>query len=314
MANQTIRVLVAKPGLDGHDRGALVVAQGLRDAGMEVIYTGLRQTPEQIASIAIQEDVDCVGLSSLSGAHMQLFPEIVSQLRNAGANDVLVIGGGVVPQDDIPYLLEKGIDAVFTPGTPISEIAAYIRTHIQRRGYMHAGINKTEADSDSAAETIRQLTEDTLEEPSNMPQELLQNLRIVPEQLDHIGIAVRSLHESLHLYQEQLGMEVIHEETVSDQNVHILFLKIKETVIELLEPTDKASPIAKFMEKRGPGLHHLAFKVNDIRQALGYAKAAGYQLIDETPRKGAHHKWVAFLHPKHTGGVLTEFCQPMEDE
>lgn len=127
-----IRVLVAKPGLDGHDRGALVVAQGLRDAGMEVIYTGLRQTPEQIVAAAIQEDVDCIGLSSLSGAHMELFPEVVRLLKDQGADDILVVGGGVIPDEDIEPLKQAGIAAVFTPGTPIQETADFIRKHVKK--------------------------------------------------------------------------------------------------------------------------------------------------------------------------------------
>ncbi len=116
MPTETIRVLIAKVGLDGHDRGAKVIAQALKDAGMEVIYTGLRQTPEQIVETAIQEDVQVVGISMLSGAHMQLLPPVVELLRNRGAGDIVVLAGGVIPKDDIPYLKEAGIAEVFTPG------------------------------------------------------------------------------------------------------------------------------------------------------------------------------------------------------
>jgi methylmalonyl-CoA mutase C-terminal domain/subunit len=122
-----IKVLVAKPGLDGHDRGAKVIALGLRDEGMEVIYTGLRQTPEKIVQSAIQEDVDVVGLSCLSGAHKYLFPEIVRQLKEKGRDDVLVIGGGIIPDEDIPFLQENGVSTVFGPGTSLKNIAQYIR-------------------------------------------------------------------------------------------------------------------------------------------------------------------------------------------
>lgn len=122
-----IRVLVAKPGLDGHDRGAKVVAAALRDAGMEVIYTGLHQTPEMIATAAIQEDVDVVGLSILSGAHMTLFPRVRQLLDAAGRNDVLLIGGGIIPQDDIERLERQGIARLFGPGAPTSEIVDFIR-------------------------------------------------------------------------------------------------------------------------------------------------------------------------------------------
>jgi len=128
-----IRVLVAKPGLDGHDRGAKVVARALRDAGMEVIYTGLRQTPEMIAEAALQEDVDVVGLSILSGAHLALLPRITELLRKNGMVDVLVIAGGIIPDEDVPALEAAGIARVFGPGTPTDEIAAYIRQQVAER-------------------------------------------------------------------------------------------------------------------------------------------------------------------------------------
>jgi methylmalonyl-CoA mutase C-terminal domain/subunit len=122
-----IRVLVAKPGLDGHDRGAKVVASALRDAGMEVVYTGLHQTPEMIVEAAIQEDVDVVGLSILSGAHMVLFPKIISLLKERGAGDKLVVGGGIIPEDDMEELKKRGIAEIFGPGTPTDEIVDYIK-------------------------------------------------------------------------------------------------------------------------------------------------------------------------------------------
>ena len=123
-----IRVLVAKPGLDGHDRGAKVVAAALRDAGMEVIYTGLHQTPEQIAQAAVQEDVDVVGLSILSGAHMTLFPRVKQLLDQAGRTDILVTGGGIIPPDDMTELERQGVGKLFGPGTPTSELVKYIDT------------------------------------------------------------------------------------------------------------------------------------------------------------------------------------------
>lgn len=124
-----IRVLVAKPGLDGHDRGAKVVARALRDAGFEVIYTGIRLTPEQIAEAALQEDVNVVALSLLSGAHGTLFPKVVNLMKEKGMKDVLVIGGGVIPSDDIPALKAAGVAEVFTPGTPTSNIVDYIKAN-----------------------------------------------------------------------------------------------------------------------------------------------------------------------------------------
>ena len=126
MAEKRIRVIVAKPGLDGHDRGAKVVARALRDAGFEVIYTGLRQTPEQIVEAALSEDVNVVALSLLSGAHNTLFPKIVELLKEKGMGDVLVIGGGVIPDADIPGLKAAGVAAVFTPGTPTGDIVKFI--------------------------------------------------------------------------------------------------------------------------------------------------------------------------------------------
>lgn len=129
MASGRPRILVAKPGLDGHDRGIKVVARALRDAGMEVIYTGLHQTPEQIASAAIQEDVDAVGLSCLSGAHMTLFPRVVSLLQDQGGGEIMVFGGGIIPESDIPKLREAGIREIFTPGTTTTEIIEWVREH-----------------------------------------------------------------------------------------------------------------------------------------------------------------------------------------
>jgi methylmalonyl-CoA mutase C-terminal domain/subunit len=124
------RIIVAKPGLDGHDRGAKVVARALRDAGFEVIYTGLHQTPEQIAETAIQEDADAVGLSCHSGAHMTLFPRVVTLLRDRGAGDVVVFAGGIIPRDDIPKLAEAGIERVFTPGASTGEIVAWLNERL----------------------------------------------------------------------------------------------------------------------------------------------------------------------------------------
>ena len=132
MTDKKIRVLVAKPGLDGHDRGVKVIARALRDAGMEVIYTGLRQTPEQVVSAALQEDVDAIGLSILSGAHMTLFPRVVELAREAGIDDVIIFGGGIIPDEDIPRLKEAGVSEVFTPGARMEEIIEFIRRNARR--------------------------------------------------------------------------------------------------------------------------------------------------------------------------------------
>lgn len=133
MLNRKIRVLLAKPGLDGHDRGIKVLARCFRDAGFEVIYTGCHQTPEEIASTAVQEDVDMVGLSCLSGAHKTLFVEVVKCLKEKGADDVVVIGGGIIPEQDMPVLYEAGIKAIFTPGTPLDSIVDWINKNITAR-------------------------------------------------------------------------------------------------------------------------------------------------------------------------------------
>ena len=133
MSERKARILVAKPGLDGHDRGAKVVARALRDAGFEVIYTGLHQTPEMIAAAAVQEDVDAVGLSIMSGAHNTLFPAVIEALRGRGADDVKVFGGGIIPDDDLGRLSAAGVTKVFTPGTPLSEIVQWVHDNITPR-------------------------------------------------------------------------------------------------------------------------------------------------------------------------------------
>jgi len=131
--SRKIRVVIAKPGLDGHDRGAKVIARALRDAGMEVIYTGLRQTPEQIVTAALQEDADVIGLSILSGAHMHICPEVMRLLRERGLDDVLVVVGGIIPDVDIPKLQQIGIAGIFLPGTPMRQIVDFITRHVRVR-------------------------------------------------------------------------------------------------------------------------------------------------------------------------------------
>jgi methylmalonyl-CoA mutase C-terminal domain/subunit len=133
MAERKLRILVAKPGLDGHDRGAKIIARALRDAGMEVIYTGLHQTPEMIVNAAIQEDVDAIGMSIMSGAHMTLFPAVMDLLRKSSAGDIAVFGGGIIPDDDIPKLKGLGVTELFTPGSSTQDIVQWIRTNIKTR-------------------------------------------------------------------------------------------------------------------------------------------------------------------------------------
>ncbi|MFO0556886.1 MAG: cobalamin B12-binding domain-containing protein [Polyangiales bacterium] len=133
MTERKVRILIAKPGLDGHDRGAKVVARALRDAGFEVIYTGLHQTPDMIAAAAVQEDVDAVGLSIMSGAHNTLFPAVIDALKNKGADDVAVFGGGIIPEDDFARLYAAGVKRVFTPGTTLGDIVEWIKSNVQPR-------------------------------------------------------------------------------------------------------------------------------------------------------------------------------------
>ncbi|MBA2173673.1 methylmalonyl-CoA epimerase [Halobacillus locisalis] len=265
-----IRVLIAKPGLDGHDRGALIIAQALRDHGMEVIYTGLRQSAVQIARAAIQEDVDVVGLSSLSGAHKSLFPKVVEALENENAADIPVIGGGVIPAEDIPYLEEHGVKKIFTSGSPTDAIAVY----------------------------IKQLFEGQAIES--------------PKKIAHIGIAVESIDLSLPFYQHTLGLSLEAVEEVESEQVKVAFLKIGETMFELLEPLSESSPIQSFLTKKGPGVHHIALEVDDIHKRLEQYQSQGIKLIHETPKDGAHDSQIAFLHPKAANGVLFELSQPKE--
>ena len=133
MSQQPIRVMIAKPGLDGHDRGAKVIARALRDAGMEVIYTGLHQTPEMIVRSAVQEDVQCVGLSVLSGAHMTLFPEVIRLLKEEGADDIIVFGGGIIPKDDVTRLKEAGVQEIFLPGTATNDVVEWLQNNVPIR-------------------------------------------------------------------------------------------------------------------------------------------------------------------------------------
>ncbi|WP_280768362.1 methylmalonyl-CoA epimerase [Salipaludibacillus daqingensis] len=272
-----IRVLIAKPGLDGHDRGALVISQALRDAGMEVIYTGLRQTPKQIVRAAVQEDVDVIGLSSLSGAHNVLFPEVLKELSRNEAEDILVFGGGVIPLEDIQVLEKNGILKIFTPGTSTKVVATYIEQAVAE----HRG-----------------------ETPM---------LQTPPKRVDHIGIAVKSIEETAVFYSNHFHVNVETIAEVPDQGVRVAFLPLGNCKIELLEPLDENSPIHAFIEKRGEGLHHVAFEIDNIQQRLDQLKAEGIRLIDEKPKKGASGNPIAFLHPKSTYGALIELYESKQD-
>ncbi|MCP8616790.1 methylmalonyl-CoA epimerase [Salirhabdus salicampi] len=269
-----IRVLIAKPGLDGHDRGALIIAQALRDQGMEVIYTGLRQSAAQIAQAAIQEDVDVIGLSSLSGAHKSLFPKVIEHLRKLNAEDIPVIGGGVIPYEDIPFLEEQGIQKVFTPGTPTQLIGDYIKELVGE--------------------------EKQVIEP--------------PKKISHIGIAVSSIEAVLPFYRDVLGLSLQKTEQVESEGVNAAFFHIGETSIELLEPLSEESPIYRFIEKRGEGIHHIALEVSNLTERLRKYKQREIPLINEEVKKGANGAGIAFLHPKAANGVLYELIEHGEEE
>ncbi|MCF6137804.1 methylmalonyl-CoA epimerase [Pseudalkalibacillus berkeleyi] len=274
-----IRVLIAKPGLDGHDRGALIISQALRDYGMEVIYTGLRQTPEQIVASAIQEDVDAIGLSCLSGAHNDLFPEIVQGLKKQGADDIIVIGGGVIPWEDIPYLEEQGIKKIFTPGTPSIETAKFIEQAVFQRDGIEVEVEHAPV-----------------------------------EKIDHIGIAVKSLDESLPYYLDTLQLKLEGIEEVTSENVKVAFVNAGNVKLELLEPTSSSSAIQGFLDKKGPGIHHVALGVKDIQMRIDELKKKGVQMIHDAPKPGAGGASIAFVHPKSSNGVLYELCEKQSKE
>ncbi|TCP31807.1 methylmalonyl-CoA epimerase [Scopulibacillus darangshiensis] len=268
-----IRVLVAKPGLDGHDRGALIISQALRDYGMEVIYTGLRQTPAQIVAAAVQEDVDAIGLSCLSGAHNELFPDIIQLLKEQKAEDIIVIGGGVIPAEDIPFLESEGIQKIFTPGTPTIETAKFI----ERAVYERDGIS--------------------LDQP------------FAVNQIDHIGIAVKSIDEALSFYKDTLNLTFEGVEEVVSQKVKVAFFNTGNCRLELLEPMSEESAVASFIEKRGEGIHHIALGVEDINSRIKQLQEKDVRMIDTKARTGAEGADVAFLHPKAAHGVLYELCE-----
>ncbi|WP_164218124.1 methylmalonyl-CoA epimerase [Virgibacillus sp. YIM 98842] len=264
-----IRVLVAKPGLDGHDRGALVISQALRDRGMEVIYTGLRQSPAQIAQAAVQEDVDVIGLSSLSGAHKSLFPKVIGELAKRNASDIPVIGGGVIPSEDISFLLENGIKKIFTSGASTEAMANYI--------------------------------EELIDPKKESPKP--------PEKIAHIGIAVKQIDAVLPFYTDTLGLTLEGVEKVDSEGVKVAFLKIGETRFELLEPVNENSPIQEFLSKKGEGIHHIALEVDNLHERLQRLKTEGISMINDEPKNGAHDSKIAFIHPKAANGVLFELCE-----
>jgi methylmalonyl-CoA mutase C-terminal domain/subunit len=274
-----IRVLVGKPGLDGHDRGARVIAAALRDAGMEVVYTGLRASVPAIAAAAVQEDVDVIGLSILSGAHESICRRLQEELKSRGAA-IPVIVGGIIPQHDAVKLRALGVAAVFGPESALSAVV----------------------------DAVRALAEG---------KPVLQSIPVVKAgipatRLDHTAICVKDMDAAIQLIEELLGQPVAHREFVPAQKVDAAFFDFPNGAsLELVAPRGNAG-LDKFLEKRGDSLHHLALRVNDLDELLKRLDARGVPLIDKVSRKGARGHKVAFLHPKAFGGTLLELVEAHE--
>jgi len=277
--DRKIRVLVGKPGLDGHDRGARVIAAALRDAGMEVVYTGLRAGVPAIAAAAVQEDVDVIGLSILSGAHEGICRRLTDELRARGA-DIPVVVGGIIPTADHDKLREIGVAAVFGPESPLGSVVEAIKA-------LASG-------------------EPLPEPPRPAPG-------IPATRLDHTAICVRDMAASIALIEEVLGQKVAHTEFVDAQKVDAAFFDFPNGAsLELVAPRGNAG-LEKFLEKRGDALHHLALRVQDIDDVLRRLAARGVPLIDKVGRPGARGHRVAFLHPKAFGGTLLELVEAHEE-
>ncbi|MFN2546990.1 MAG: cobalamin-dependent protein [Myxococcales bacterium] len=268
-----IRVLVGKPGLDGHDRGARVIAKALSDAGMEVVYTGLRASVPAIAAAAIQEDVDVIGLSILSGAHQSICQRLMEELKDS---KIPVIVGGIIPEADHPPLKKLGIAAVFGPESPLSAVVEAVRM-------LAAG--------------------------EKLPEPPAKKAHVPAEKLDHTAICVKDIDASIALIEEILGQKVAHREYVDAQKVDAAFFDFPNGAsLELVCPRGNAG-LEKFLEKRGDALHHLAVQVKDMDAILKALDARGVPLIDKVGRPGARGHRVAFLHPKAFGGTLLELVE-----
>lgn len=276
-----IRVLVGKPGLDGHDRGARVIAAALRDAGMEVVYTGLRASVPAIAAAAVQEDVDVIGLSILSGAHESICRRLLEELKARQAQ-IPVVVGGIIPASDCEPLHALGVAAVFGPESPLSAVV----------------------------ETVKALAAGK-EPPQSGPA--VPRAHVPATRLDHTALCVRDLAASLALIEDILGQKVAHEEHVAAQKVDAAFFDFPNGAsLELVSPRGNAG-LDKFLEKRGDGLHHLALRVRDLDEVLKRLDARGVPLIDKVGRPGARGHKVAFLHPKAFGGTLLELVEAHEE-
>jgi methylmalonyl-CoA mutase C-terminal domain/subunit len=275
----TIRVLVGKPGLDGHDRGARVIAAALRDAGMEVVYTGLRASVPAIAAAAVQEDVDVIGLSILSGAHESICKRLMDDLKQRGA-EIPVLVGGIIPAADHERLYELGVAAVFGPESPLPSVVEAVKA-------LAAG--------------------------QNVPREPEKPAHVPATRLDHTAICVKDMAASIKLIEDILGQQVAHTEYVDAQKVDAAFFDFPNGAsLELVSPRGNAG-LDKFLEKRGDALHHLALGVKNIDEILQKLAARGVPLIDKVSRPGARGHKVAFLHPKAFGGTLLELVESHED-
>jgi len=284
---EKIRVLVGKPGLDGHDRGARVIAAALRDAGMEVVYTGLRATVPAIAAAAVQEDVDVIGLSILSGAHESICRRLQEELRRREAG-IPVVVGGIIPAGDRAKLAAVGVAAVFGPESPLGDVVEAVRK-------LAKGERTSAAAFDIAAPA-----------PG-----------IPATGLDHTAICVKDMGAAIALIEELLGQKCAHREMVASQRVSAAFFDFPNGAsLELVSPEKSlgGNPgLEKFLEKRGDALHHLALRVRDIDDLLRRLDAKGVPLVDKVSRPGARGHKVAFLHPKAFGGTLLELVEAHED-
>jgi len=279
--DRKIRVLVGKPGLDGHDRGARVIAKALSDAGMEVVYTGLRASVPAIAAAAVQEDVDVIGLSILSGAHEGICRRLVDELARHKAK-IPVVVGGIIPAADHRGLRDIGVAAVFGPESPLGAVVETVR----------ALASGAPAPEDPLAQ-----------QPTGIPA----------TRLDHTAICVKDMKASIALIEDILGQRVAHEEHVAAQKVDAAFFDFPNGAsLELVAPRGNAG-LEKFLEKRGDGLHHLALRVKDIDGVLRRLEARGVPLIDKVGRPGARGHRVAFLHPKAFGGTHLELVEAHEE-
>ncbi len=276
-----IRVLVGKPGLDGHDRGARVIAAALRDAGMEVVYTGLRASVPAIAAAAVQEDVDVIGLSILSGAHEGICRRLIDELKQRGAQIPLVVGG-IIPGADVASLKAMGVSAVFGPESPLAAVVEAVRALAAGQALPSAAAPEPRA-------------------------------HVSATRLDHTAICVKDMGASIALIEDILGQPVAHRESVASQKVEAAFFDFPNGAsLELVSPAGNAG-LVKFLEKRGDGLHHLALRVKDLDEVLKRLDARGVPLIDKVGRPGARGHRVAFLHPKAFGGTLLELVEAHED-